>query len=193
MSELNDTYEQVDRAILFFSKDKWLDKWQVQKGVFYFMWLLSINRKKNFIELANMLGIEPYKQGPFSEAIEGEVEGLVKDKLLEVRNADEKNMEVHSSPKGVSEYLRKIPADEGLLLSQVKAIVDKLTPHELVFFIYFNPYIPDEVKQYFISKSEMKSSFESNHDYYLNKLVLKGLIDEFQANRIRSKVTDKHG
>ena len=43
-------------------------------------------------------------------------------------------------------------------LSQIREIFERLNSDEVIFFIYFNPYIPNDIKEYFVSKSEMKKS-----------------------------------
>ena len=63
---INDLYEKIDRAIIFLSENDWMDKWKIQKGVFYFLWLDSINNKYAFRDIANKMQIEPNRQGPYS-------------------------------------------------------------------------------------------------------------------------------
>ena len=181
---IEDVYELVDRAITFFSKDSWADKWKVQKGVFYFLWLYSVYKKLNFSEFAKILEIQPDKQGPYARAIEGEVECLIKDGYLQVRNPDQKTMEVKAIlPKG-NELIEHVENGEALILSQVKELIDKLDAYELVFSIYFNPYIPPNIREYFISNSEIKSTLIQRKDKYVKRLLEIGIIDSFMANKI---------
>ena len=59
---------------------------------------------------------------------------------------------------------------------------------EITFYIYFNPDIyPDtdgDLRQYFISNSEIKDKLESKKEYYVRQLLKKKVIDENTANLI---------
>jgi uncharacterized protein YwgA len=184
---LDEAYDVVDQAIIFIARDQWVDKWKVQKGVFYYLWLYSVYKKINFNEIANKLEIEPEKQGPYSRSIEGEVEGLIKDGFLDVRNAEEKSMEIRASKSGAREFLNNIKSNESAILQQVKDLVDKLQSNELVFFVYFNPYIPEDVRKYFTSKSEMIDSLKNRKNEYVKRLLSLGVIDQNAANKILTR------
>jgi len=180
---LSAVYSLVDSAILYFSKDKWLDKWQTQKSVFYFLWLYSSYKKLDFLELAKKLEIEPEKQGPYSLSIEGEVETLIRDGFLKVLNQSSKNLKIKASSKGINE-IKNLKKEEKIIMNEVDNLINKLRSDELVFFIYFNPYIPKKIKDYFLSKSEIKNYLLSNKRRYINKLLNLEIIDVETAEKI---------
>lgn len=71
---LNKICDQIDKAIIYLSLDRPMDKWKIQKGVFYFLWLNGLrskNKKDNFLEIAKIIQFRPYKQGPYSEVVGG--------------------------------------------------------------------------------------------------------------------------
>lgn len=182
--DIDQVYELLDRCIIYLTKDSWADKWKVQKGVFYFFWLYSVDKKMDFKEIADKLEIEPDKHGPYGKAIDGEVEGLIKDGFLSVRNPEEKDMLIKSSESGISELLNNLREDEEILLSEVKNLIDRLNSAELLFFVYFNPYIPNEIKHYFTSRSEIIRSLVTNKEKYVKRLLKLKLIDEIAAKKI---------
>lgn len=184
---LNEIYEKIDKAIIYLSQEKPVDKWKIQKGVFYYLWLDSISNHYDFMEIANKIQIHPDKQGPYSEAIAGEVEMLVRDGFLEVLNPDSREFPVKALPKGISEFRKDINANEEFYLLKIRNILNKLDSYEVVFFIYYNPYIPDSIKKYFISKSEIKERFYLNKDKYIKRLLDSGIIDVLTANKMYKK------
>ena len=88
--------------------------------------------------------------------IAGEEETLIRDGYLEVLIWKEKPPRL--TIKGNSEFLSDLKLDEKVNLSQIREIFERLNSDEVIFFIYFNPYIPNDIKEYFISKSEMEKS-----------------------------------
>jgi len=188
---LNEIYDQIDKVIIYLSQDKPIDKWKIQKGVFYFLWLNSRrNTKKDnkFIEIAKKIQIHPDKQGPYSETIDGEVEMLIRDGFLDVVDPASKALPVKASSKGLSEFLNGIDPKEEFCLSEIKNIFDTLNSYEVLFFIYFNPYIPDDIKEYFISKSEIKEGLEVKKDKYIERLLDCDIIDDLTANKMLEKI-----
>ncbi|MCK4796979.1 MAG: hypothetical protein KAT05_06330 [Spirochaetes bacterium] len=184
---LMDAYDKIDKAIIYISQDKPADKWKIQKGVFYFLWLETRNND-DFINFANKIQIHPNKQGPYSETIDGEVEMLIRDGFLQVIDPTSKSLPIKASEKGISEYLSDISPEEKFCLQQIKDIVEKLTSYEVVFFIYFNPYIPDEIKSYFISKSEMKDGLMGKKNRYIKKFLDLGIIDDSTATKMLNEI-----
>ncbi len=187
---LNEIYDKVDKAIIYLSKDKPVDKWKIQKGVFYFLWLDSLNNRNDFMDIANKIQIHPDKQGPYSEAIDGEVGMLIKDGFLEAIKPNNKEFPVKASPTGLSEFIKGINSTEEFCLLKIKNIIDTLDSYEFVFFIYFNPYIPEDIKNHFISKSEIINGFLLNKNKYIKKLLECGIIDELAANKMSKKIAE---
>ncbi|MFZ3170154.1 MAG: hypothetical protein WA130_21290 [Candidatus Methanoperedens sp.] len=187
---LNEIYEKIDKAITYLSQDKPIDKWKIQKSVFYFLWLDSLNNHYDFMEVANKIQIHPDKQGPYSEAIAGEVEMLVRDGFLKAIDPYSKEFPVKALPKGISEFKKGIDAKEEFCLLKIKNIVNMLDSYEVVFFIYYNPYIPENIKKYFISQSEIKEGFLLKKDKYIKKLLECGLIDDLTANKMLKKIAE---
>lgn len=183
-----DFYDKVDNAIIYLSQDVWMDKWKIQKGIFYYLWLDSINQGYDFLEIIKKLGYEPYKQGPFSEFIDGEVEMLIKDDFLEVKDPESKILPVRASNAGKNEFLPDIKDDEKIFLKDIKFLLENLSSDEVIFFVYFNPHIPDELKEYFISKSEIKGLLKSRKDNSIKKLLKLEIIDQFDARKIEKSI-----
>jgi len=185
---INDLYEKIDRAIVFLSENDWMDKWKIQKGVFYFLWLDSINNKYLFGDIAKKMQIEPNRQGPYSESIDGEVEILIREGYLKSSDINSKILPVKSTQKGKASFLQQVNQNERFCLIQIRDILEKLDSDEVVFFVYFNPYIPEDVKSYFLSRSEMKQSLISQKESYLKKLLSKEIIDEPTADKMRANI-----
>jgi hypothetical protein len=183
-ADIEEIYDLVDRAIVYFASDNWADKWKIQKGVFYFLWLYSAYKKLDFNDLIKKLEFEPEKQGPYGRSIEGEVEGLIKDGYLDVKNPEDKNMIVKAVPSKKKDLLKNVKKDEIVFLAQVKELVDKLQSDELVFFVYFNPYIPKQLRDYFISNSQIKRSLIKKKKYYVERLLALKIIDSEAAQKI---------
>jgi len=182
---LDQIFDLIDKVVIYLSQDNWLDKWKIQKGVFYYLWLYSVQNNLDFKEIAKKIEIHPDKQGPYSIAIDGEVESLVKDGYLTVKNPNSKNILIKASDVGRRNYINEIKPNEEIYLSQIKELMEKLDSDQVIFFIYFNPYIPVDIKNFFISKSELKDNFNRNKDRYIQKLLDINIIDEIVANKIR--------
>ncbi len=182
---LDQIFDRIDKVIIYLSQDNWLDKWKVQKGVFYYLWLYSVQNNIDFREISKKIEIHPDKQGPYSIAIDGEVESLIKDGYLDVKNPGSKDIRIKASKEGRNNFLDEIKADEEIYLSQIKELVEKLDSDQVIFFIYFNPYIPSDIKNFFISKSDLKENFIRNKERYIQKLLDINIIDEIVANKIR--------
>ena len=177
--------DKVDRAIIFLAENEPIDKWKVQKGVFYFLWLDSIRNNYDFISVVKKIQFSPDKQGPYSEVIAGEEDMLIQDGFLETLDPESKNLPIKATSKGMSEFYNSLKPDEKVHLSHIRQIFDKLNSDEVVFFIYFNPYIPYEIKNYFVSKSEMKKSLILQKEKYLLKLLKCEIIDQTTAENMR--------
>ena len=185
---LTDLCEKVDRAIIFLAENEPIDKWKVQKGIFYFLWLDSIRNRYDFITTVKKIQFSPDKQGPYSEVIAGEEDMLIQDGFLEDLDPENKNLPIRATSKGISEFYKHLKPDEKVHLSQIREIFDKLNSDEVIFFIYFNPYIPKEIKEYFVSKSEMKKSLILQKEKYLQKLLKSDIIDQATAEKMRESI-----
>lgn len=187
---LNKIYDQIDKAIIYLSLDYPMDKWKIQKGVFYFLWLNVLrnkNKTDNFLEIAKMIQFRPYIQGPYSEVVDGEVEMLVRDGFLEAIDLNSKDFPVKSTAKGIEEFIYNIDNEEEFCLSEIKNIFDVLNSYEVLFFIYFNPYIPEDIQEYFISKSEIIDGLKVKKDKYIKRLIECGIIDDLTAVKMLKK------
>jgi hypothetical protein len=185
---INDLCDKVDRAIIFLAEREPIDKWKVQKGIFYFLWLDSIRNHYDFVNLVKKIQFSPDKQGPYSEVIAGEEDMLIQDGFLSSSDIESKNLPVNSTKKGISEFYKALKPDEIVHLSQIREIFEKLSSDEVIFFIYFNPYIPDEIKEYFVSKSEMKKSLIIQKERYLSKLLECNIIDQATSEKMRNYI-----
>lgn len=185
---INDLCDKVDRAIIFLAERDPIDKWKVQKGIFYFLWLDSIRNNYDFVNLVKKIQFSPDKQGPYSEVIAGEEDMLIQDGFLSSSDIESKNLPVKATKKGISEFYKSLKPDEIVHLSQIREIFEKLSSDEVIFFIYFNPYIPDEIKEYFVSKSEMKKSLIIQKERYLSKLLECNIIDQATSEKMRNYI-----
>lgn len=185
---LNEIYDLMDKAIVYLSQNTWLDKWKIQKGIFYYLWLYSVQKGVKFNDIAKKIEIHPDRQGPFSLSIQGEVDSLVRDGFLDVINPEQKTMTVKSSKKGLSEFIGEITEEEEEYLQSIRYLVENLESDEVIFFIYYNPYIPDDIKEYFISKSEIKESLRRNKTKYIERLLSLKIIDNVTAKKIDNMV-----
>jgi len=79
-------------------------------------------------------------------------------------------MEIKASKEGL-DWISKNVKDEKIFLEEVKHLIDRLDSYELIFFIYFNPYISKEMREHFISNSEIKKSLISKKNHYINVLI----------------------
>ncbi len=176
----------IDTVIVNLSVDIPVDKTALQKGVF--LYLLSYSRRHNlkFKDMASLIGFEPYKFGPFSDFIEGELETMKLDSDVKIIEDKTKTL-IHANRKALDEY--KMNNEDRELLENVKDLIGKLTTNELVFFVYFNPDIykklDGDVREYFISNSEIKNNMIQKKEYYIKKLLEKQVIDDATADVIR--------
>jgi hypothetical protein len=185
---LSEICDKIDRAIVYFADGVWLDQWKIQKAIFYFLWIDSLHYNYDFFEAAKKIAINPDKQGMYSQLIVGSEETLVKDGYLKVKDSSDKKYEVTSSDKGKDEILSGISESERVYLKEIKEILLKLNSKEFMFFVYYNPYINEKIKSYFLSESLMKEQFVQNKDLYLNKLKREGIIDEKGVSLINKKI-----
>jgi len=174
--------EMVDKAIVHLSQGKELGKLSLQKGVF--LYLLSISAKKNydFNKLARMAGFEPYKLGPYSEFLDGELEQLKGYNDVCISGNQGENEKVKSSKKVASKY--GLDKEEEEIINNIRFLIETLTPMELAFYVYFNPAIDESVRQYFTSKSEIKEKLENEKHKYVKILKNKKVIDDEAADMI---------
>jgi len=181
---LNQLYDLLISAIIYLSKDEEIDKFKLQKGVFYFIWKYSNYKNIDFKLIADKLGIEPNKFGPYSENIDGLAEMLQKKGLISIKERN--NSLLFKATESGLNYIDLSDMGAKNLLNDIHNLVGKLDPKTLVFFVYYNPYIPSDVKEYFTSKSEIKQEFENKKEQYVEKLKLADIIDDSAASLILS-------
>jgi uncharacterized protein YwgA len=187
---LDKIYDQIDKAIIYLSLDYPMDKWKIQKGVFYFLWLSNPRNKKkdnDFLDMVKIIQFRPYIQGPYSEVVGGEVETLIRDGFLDAIDPNSKDFPVKTTAKGKAEFIKDIDKEEEFCLSEIKNIFDVLDSYEVLFFIYFNPYIPEDIQDYFISKSEIIDGLKIKKDKYIKRLKECGIIDDITATKMLKK------
>ena len=173
--------DMVDRAILFLTADNKTSMLSLQKGVFLFLYSFAIVEGYDYNELLTMSAFEPYKLGPFSESVDGQVDTLAGYGLIKVGGIGEKATLVSSS-QNLKKY--KYEKEELKLLEDVKTLLSTLEPMELTFYIYFNPLIDKSLRDYFTSKSEIKDSLIKNKAAYVKSLLRKKIIDVDTADLI---------
>jgi hypothetical protein len=173
--------EYVDKAILYFAHKKPIGKLALQKGIFLF--LLSVSNKRNydFMKVASLAGFEPYKLGPFSEFIEGELDMLKGYGKISTVGAQENSM-VESKVDPRTEY--SFGKEETEILDDISLLLNRLDPKELAFYVYYHPAINKEIRKYFTTNSELKPEFEQNKRRFVDKLLRKGILDDDAATLI---------
>ena len=70
------------------------------------------------------------------------------------------------------------------ILANVKFLIENLTPTELAFYVYFNPAIDEDVREYFTSNSEIKEKLKNERMKYVRSLKNKNIIDDEAADLI---------
>jgi hypothetical protein len=186
---IDDVFDLVDKAIIFFASDNWVEEWKIQKGVFYFLWLYSAYKKSDFNDIIKKLEFEPDEQGPNALPIEGEIEGMIRDGYLDVKYPSDEKMIVKVNIKKKKDLLKNVTKEERVILAQVKKLLEKLQKDELMFFVYSNPYIPKQLKEYFISNTQIKRSLNNKKKYYIKRLLAHKIIDYKSAEKILSGKT----
>ncbi|MHB8359346.1 MAG: hypothetical protein ACYDCP_07595 [Thermoplasmataceae archaeon] len=172
--------DMIDKAIVHLAYGKELGKLSLQKGVFLYLLSLSTKRNYDFKKVANLAGFEPYKFGPFSEFLEGELEQLKGYKEVQISGTNEEK--VKSFQESSAKY--KLEEDEMEILANVKFLIENLTPTELAFYVYFNPAIDEDVREYFTSNSEIKEKLKNERMKYVRSLKNKNIIDDEAADLI---------
>lgn len=176
-------YYLLDSAIILLSKDMAIDRFKVQKGIFYFFWKYSQYKNIEFESVAKKLGMVPYKYGPYSESVDGEVDALISKGYLNSK-VDNSVTYISATPKGIKEFGNLDNEIKELIGSDISRLINKLNSKTLVFFIYYNPYMPADVKRYFTSESEIKEHFNRDKKRYVKELIEAGIIDERVAELI---------
>ena len=175
----------MDAAIINLASDKSVNVISLQKGIFFYLLSLSRQEGYNFREIADTIDFEPYKLGPFSDFVNGEIETLEGYGYIKVEK-EKNSIRIMASQKGRDAY--KLNKRQKDIIKNIKFLVENLDPMEITFYIYFNPDIyPDtdgDLRQYFISNSEIKDKLESRKEYYVKQLLKKNVIDENTANLI---------
>ena len=64
----------MDAAIVNIASNKSISKLSLQNGIFFYLLSLRQREGYHFMEIANLIDFEPYKLGPFSEFVDGEIE-----------------------------------------------------------------------------------------------------------------------
>jgi hypothetical protein len=171
--------DMVDTAIMHLSING-LNKTALQKAVFLYLLSISAANNYSFPKIAAIAQFEPYRYGPFSDFIDGEVEILSGDGDLET--SDNKNM-IKTNKNKLSKY--PVNDKEMNIINEILELTDKLSTKEFVFYVYFHPSIPKNIKKYFTENSEIKSDLITNKEKYIKELKRKGVIDDEAADLIR--------
>jgi len=174
--------DMVDKAIVHLAQGKEIGKLSLQKGVFLYLLSISAKRNYDFKRVAQIAGFEPYKFGPFSEFLEGELEQLRGYNEVNISGNKEDNAKVKSSQNVAANY--KLDKDEREILNNIRFLIDSLTPSELAFYVYFNPAIDESVRDYFTSNSEIKEKLSNERIKYVKSLKNKNVIDDEAADLI---------
>ena len=174
--------DMVDKAIVHLAEGKEISKLSLQKGVFLYLLSISAKRNYNFKKVAQIAGFEPYKFGPFSEFLEGEVEQLKGYNEVQISGNREENTKIKSSHEAAAKY--ELEKDEEEIMKNIKFLIDNLTPTELAFYVYFNPAIEEDVREYFTSNSEIKEKLKNERLKYVKSLKNKSVIDNEAADLI---------
>lgn len=172
--------DMMDSAIIHLAENG-LGKMELQKALFLYLLSLSIKKNYDFNKIVQISGFEPYKYGPFSDFVDGELEELSGTNDLEVSGTGN-NTIIKSKPDKISEY--KIDSAEVEIINNIKNLTEKLTLDELVFYVYFHPSIDKKVKEYFTSYSEIKDKLIRNKEKYVKALKKKDIIDDEAADLI---------
>lgn len=173
--------DMVDKAIIHLSAERELGKLSLQKGVFIYLLSISKRRGYNSEKVLEIAGFEPYKLGPFSEFINGEVEQLKGYNEVKTIGIGE-NMKVKSNWDSPKKY--KLDQVEKLVIENVKTLIYQLQPMELTFYVYFNPAFDQKIRNYFTHFSEIKNKLIKERERYVRKLKDKGIVDEDAAKMI---------
>lgn len=174
--------DMVDKAIVHLAEGKEIGKLSLQKGVFLYLLSISAKRNYDFKKVAQIAGFEPYKFGPFSEFIEGDVEQLEGYNEVQISGNREENAKIKSSHGAAAKY--ELEKDEQEIMKNIKFLIENLTPTELAFYVYFNPAIDEGVRDYFTSNSEIKEKLKNERLKYVSSLQNKNVIDKEAADLI---------
>lgn len=172
----------VDKAIVHLAQSKEIGKLSLQKGVFLYLLSISAKRNYDFKKVAKIAGFEPYKFGPFSEFLEGEVEQLKGYNEVQVSGNKDENVKIKSTEEAATNY--KLEKDEQEIVKNIRFLIDNLTPTELAFYVYFNPAIDESVRDYFTSNSEIKEKLKNERLRFVRSLKNKNIIDDEAADLI---------
>jgi len=142
--------DMVDTAIMHLSI-KGITRTVLQKAVFLYLLSMSAAYNYSFKEIASIAQFEPYRYGPFSDFVDGEVETLSRDGYIEISE----NGNIKANKSKLSEY--PLNHKEMDIINNLMELTEKLTPKEFVFYVYFHPSIPKNIKKYFTEKSEIKN------------------------------------
>lgn len=173
--------DMVDKAIIHLASDRELRRLSLQKGVF--LYLLSVAARKGYDadKVLNIAGFEPYKYGPFSEFLNGEVEQLGGYGEVRVSGTGE-SQKVKTVRESLKNY--KLDGEEKLLMENIKELVNKLQPMELTFYVYFNPAFDKKIREFFTTKSDIKGRLMQEREKYVNRLIKLNILDDDAANLI---------
>jgi uncharacterized protein YwgA len=168
----------IDKAIVFLATNNTITTLSLQKAIFLYLYSYAVTNGYDFNNVLRMASFEPYRFGPFSDAVVGQAETLVGYGKIRSGGSGEKQI-FGTIDKGLEKL--NLSKDEKRLLTNIKKLVETLEPMELTFYIYFNPLIDQSLRDYFTSKSEIKDSLLKRKDTYVRDLLKKGAIDEETA------------
>lgn len=171
----------IDRAIVFLTEDNRISTLSLQKGIFLYLYSYAVTNGYDFNKVLESAAFEPFRFGPFSDAVAGQVDTLIGYGVLKGEGTGESRTFI-GIPRSSKKY--NFEKDESRLLMNIKNLVDILEPLELTFYIYFNPLINSSLREYFTSKSEIKDRLANNKESYVKSLMKKGVIDQSTADLI---------
>lgn len=173
--DINELYDTIDAVITHLCQEQEIDELRLQKSVFLFLWQYALKHKQDPMGLLSQFQFLPYKEGPFSDYVHGQLEVLAREGDLTITKAAGGN-KLRSSKHTLHKY--HLNEAESRLANEIRHLVSKTGPKELAFYIYYNPTIPKSLREFFTSRSELKEEFKKNKLQYLSSLLRNELIDE---------------
>ena len=169
-----DLLDNIEKSIIYLTDNNKVEKTKLQKSIFLYLIDFCRINKMNFKEVPEILNFQPYKFGPYSDIITGLVDEMAGYNKIIIQND-----ESIKSENMIDKY--NYTNEEKSILNDIKELTKNLSKNEFVFYVYFNPTIPENIKKYFISKSEIKSRLKKDREYYIKRLIKKGVITEYDA------------
>ncbi|MGP6207822.1 hypothetical protein ACNF42_07350 [Cuniculiplasma sp. SKW3] len=172
----------IDKGILYLSSDMEIEMLSLQKAIFLFLYSYAVKNGYNPKDILSLASFEPYRYGPFSDEVNGQINELEGYGKLFVNRKDKKHVKLKSET--ISEGDFQIEDGEIQILNNIKNLVKTLEPMELTFYIYFHPAVDEELRKYYTSNSDVKDTLWSNREKYVDALLRKNVIDQETADVI---------